>query len=204
MPPFVVPLPGAGSPAGRGGDRRQIDKFSPGPPTPRARQLICIKDRRGDRGQNGDSGQNVADAPERADGCRGLLRRRPTGSDGTTETQVTKPSSGGRMGRGPSARGTIGAAMAAVVLALAAMTASAAAAALSAADQQCLALPRHAGAREAAGGRRNALAAHRRRQLRAIGPRRARLHRLPCRHQPGQPSAGGEPDRQPAQRSPSP
>jgi hypothetical protein len=42
------------------------------------------------------------------------------------------------MARGPFARGTIGAAVAAVVLALAGMTASASAAALSAGDQQCL------------------------------------------------------------------
>ena len=42
------------------------------------------------------------------------------------------------MERGPSARGTMGAAIAAVVLALAAMTGSASAAPLSAADQQCL------------------------------------------------------------------
>ena len=42
------------------------------------------------------------------------------------------------MGRGPFAKGTIGAAVAAVVLALAGMTGSVSAAALSAGDQQCL------------------------------------------------------------------
>jgi hypothetical protein len=52
---------------------------------------------------------------------------------------VTKRSSGGRMGRGTFAMGTIGAAMAAGVLALAGMIAPAFAAAPSAGDQQCLA-----------------------------------------------------------------
>ena len=60
-------------------------------------------------------------------------------ADENTETHVTKPSLGGRMGRRPFAMGTIGAAVAAVVLALAGMTASASAAALSEGDEQCLA-----------------------------------------------------------------
>jgi hypothetical protein len=52
---------------------------------------------------------------------------------------VTKPGSGGRIGRRPFATGTIGAAVAAGVLALAGLAAPASAAALAAGDTQCLA-----------------------------------------------------------------
>jgi hypothetical protein len=82
---------------------------------------------------------------------RGSLRRRQTEADETTESQVTKPSLGGRMGRGAFARGLIGAAATAVVLTIAgllapavaadpdpARAAPAAAAVIAPADQPCL------------------------------------------------------------------
>jgi len=62
----------------------------------------------------------------------------PREADENTETPVTKPSLGGRMGLRPFAMRTIGAAAAAVVLALGGMTASAFAAAPSEGDAQCL------------------------------------------------------------------
>ena len=69
---------------------------------------------------------------------------------------------------------------------------------LSAVDQQCLGCHGMAGLEKAAVQRRDALVAHRRRYLRAVGPQRDRVHRLPYRHQPGQPSAGVELHRQQA------
>ncbi len=62
----------------------------------------------------------------------------PREADENTETHVTKPSLGGRMGLRPFAIRTIGAAVAAVVLALAGMIASASAAAPSEGDAKCL------------------------------------------------------------------